>query len=174
MKVVVKPTTFGVSNPLRRIGVSAFGYGGTNAHAILESTQSVISGYSAHKPMRRADTSSDRLCCDRIEADRPHLLLFSAHDEVTLKNNITDYSKKCKASDLIDLQYTLGLRRTKLSKRAFAIARRATLESDIQAAIVSDYSPGKDMTLAFVFTGMVQRCYLTLIFDPLLLIIIMD
>ncbi|KAI0025583.1 putative polyketide synthase [Xylariomycetidae sp. FL0641] len=154
VKVVREPTPFPASMPVKRIGVSAFGFGGTNAHAVLESADSVAPGYRAHKFMHHAEGVPNGTAHSDPDADRPHLLLFSAHDGPTLKNNIANYSTHVHEADLIDLAYTLGLRRTKFPCRAVAVGRKETLERDIQAASTDTISaPNVPAKPAFVFTG---------------------
>ncbi|RYP74755.1 hypothetical protein DL771_002819 [Monosporascus sp. 5C6A] len=154
VKVVTEPTPFPKSTPVHRIGVSAFGYGGTNAHTILESTQSLIPGYHSHKFMHCLKGVPDGLKHEDPDADRPYLLLFSAHDVPTLKNNLADYLGCCNDAQLIDLAYTLGLRRTKFPQRAFAVVRKESLESDIKVGMndITSFS-GQALIPAFAFTG---------------------
>ncbi|EMR63202.1 putative polyketide protein [Eutypa lata UCREL1] len=45
VKVVIEPSPLPMRSLVQRIGVSAYGYGGTNAHAILESVQSHVPNY---------------------------------------------------------------------------------------------------------------------------------
>lgn len=154
VKVVTKPTGFPASASSRRIGVSAYGYGGTVAHAVLESARSVAPEYSAHRSMRHLKGIEDELGCVEPDAGRPHLLLFSAHDRPTLQNNIEAFSTRCQDASLVDLAYTLGLRRTKFQERAFAVARRESFESDVKGALCEISSaPQEAACLAFVFTG---------------------
>lgn len=158
LKVVTEPTSWPSPLPLRRIGVNAFGYAGTNAHAILESIQSMVPrGYHGHKfvsPYRPdAMTNGHSGWVDDVE-DRSHLLVFTAHDDPTLKNNLADYATRCSDAPLLDLAYTLGVRRTKLSRRAFAIAKRGAIQSAIAGATANITSaPSKPACPAFVFTG---------------------
>ncbi|KAI1502975.1 putative polyketide synthase [Biscogniauxia marginata] len=153
VKVVRKITPFTNSTPIRRIGVNAFGYGGTNAHAILESVNSLVPGYRTHKSMHHAEGVPNGSNRKDPDTARPHLLLFSAHDKPTLKNNLADYSMSCNTADLIDLAYTLGLRRTKFPQRAFAVARKESLELDIKAASNNIFSEREPTVPAFIFTG---------------------
>lgn len=61
---------------------------------------------------------------------------------------------RCSRFEMIDLAYTFGLHRTKLSQRTFAIGRKKSLEADIVAAS-SDIVPAivEKVNLAFIFTG---------------------
>ena len=157
VRVVSEPTPFPVSWTPRRVGVNAFGYGGTNAHAILESTHSVVPGYNGHKFMRQPTERTPSPIINDLEAERPHLLLFSAHNRVTLENYITDISSTCPGVCINDLSYTLGTRRTKLDQRTFAVTRINTFLSDVNAASAAITSSPRGKSIpAFVFTGMKQ------------------
>ncbi|KAI1806790.1 ketoacyl-synt-domain-containing protein [Daldinia bambusicola] len=154
VRVATEPTPFPASKPIRRISVNAFGYGGTNAHAILESAQSMAPGYRTHKIISQASKDTNGSIHRDLSDERAHLLVFSAHDEATLRNNLTNYSNGCNDKSLIDLAYTLGVRRTKFSHRTFAIARKESLESDITAASVNiTQAPSVPAIAALVFTG---------------------
>lgn len=86
--------------------------------------------------------------------DRGHLLLFSAHDEPTLRNNLIDHSAACNDAPLLDLAYTLGARRTKFTWRTFAVAKQGSVDSAIEGAAAGITSrPLEAARPAFVFTG---------------------
>ncbi|KAI3331710.1 ketoacyl-synt-domain-containing protein [Xylariaceae sp. AK1471] len=159
IRVVTTPIPFPSSPSPRRIGVSAYGYGGTNAHAILESAETAVARYLCHKSTRLSKESANDLT-DRPNhseggnADRAHLLLFSAHDVPTLQNNLADLSEHCQDINLLDLAHTLGLRRTKLAQRTFAISRKGNVASAIRGAALEIVSNARETTkAAFVFTG---------------------
>ncbi|KAF3056229.1 Lovastatin diketide synthase LovF [Daldinia childiae] len=136
VKVVTKPTGFPASASSRRIGVSAYG------------------------SMRHLKGIEEELGFEGSDDGRPQLLLFSAHDRPTLQNNIEAFSTSCQDASLVDLAYTLGLRRTKFQERAFAIARRETIESNVKDALCEISSaPQEAACLAFVFTGEMAAAY---------------
>jgi acyl transferase domain-containing protein len=136
--------------------VSAFGYGGTNAHAILENVQSYAPGQPRCRFARHAEGVPNGVAHGdpAAEDDWPHLLVFSTHDEPTLKNNIAGIASSCRDANPIDLAYTLALRRTRVSQRAFTIGRKTSLEADINAAFTESIAaPAKPALPAFIFTG---------------------
>ncbi|KAJ2996994.1 hypothetical protein NUW58_g789 [Xylaria curta] len=148
VQVVSEPTPFPVSQTIKRVGVNAFGYGGTNAHAIIESTESFVPGYQGHRLPVEHQVNGE------TDNNRPSLLVFSAHDEATLKSNLESYAERCGNANLTDLAYTLGVRRTKLSHRTFTVARKQDIISDIRSAAVDiTIQPENPAKLAFVFTG---------------------
>lgn len=160
VKVVTAPIAFSSSRPLRRIGISAYGYGGTVAHAVLESAKSIIPDYCSHKFMRPIKDTPNGSGYAEADADRPYLLLFSAHDRPTLKNNIDEYSTLCQDVNLLDFAYTLGLRRTKFQERAFAIVGGEIFNSSFEAASADiRTAPREAACPAFVFTGKALPLY---------------
>jgi len=150
VKVVTEPTFFSPLYPIRRVGVNAFGYGGTNSHAIIDNVESVVPDYCRHKNIRRLGQSSNGV---REKKDRAHLLVFSAHDKTTLKRNMNAYSKIEGNFDLIDLAYTLSTRRSKLACRAFATCRDESYGPDINVASEITIEQSKINAVAFAFTG---------------------
>ncbi|MBD0343481.1 MAG: FkbM family methyltransferase [Coleofasciculus sp. Co-bin14] len=127
----------------RRAGVSAFGFGGTNAHVILEEAPTV----------------------EASEATRPwHLLVLSAKTPSALETateNLTDYLKQHPDLNLPDVAYTL-----QVSRRSFS-HRRMVVCKDVPDAIAALQDPKRVLTgiqetsesvrerpVAFMFTGL--------------------
>ncbi|KAL9047293.1 MAG: hypothetical protein Q9214_000093 [Letrouitia sp. 1 TL-2023] len=48
VKVVTETTPWPVSKPIKRASINSFGYGGANAHAIIESIESIVPGYKPY------------------------------------------------------------------------------------------------------------------------------
>ena len=84
VKVVSEPTPFPAHLPVRRVSVNSFGYGGTNAHMIIENVQSFLPAYEHPLPRLKPRGNFDR--------GRPFLLPFSAHDRPTLNRNIAAHA----------------------------------------------------------------------------------
>lgn len=83
------------------------------------------------------------------------LLAFSAHDRPTLKKNISNIRDVAEKYDLLDLSYTLGVRRSRLSSRAFAVATADTTSISLEENSLK-FADKKDSVVpkaAFVFTG---------------------
>lgn len=116
--------------------MNSFGIGGSNAHAILESTSTISLKF------RNASH----------EASNTQLLVLSAHTADTLRkriDQITDYVKNHTAR-LHDLSYTLSARRSHLSHRAFAVVQpNNPILDDATFSIFNTSSPN----VIFVFTG---------------------
>lgn len=82
------------------------------------------------------------------------LLCFSAHNESSLNANIAALSRVINNHPLADVAYTLGARRSKLTKRAFRIVDKNHAAQGIMEDRQSVFSsPVEIQRLAFIFTG---------------------
>lgn len=149
--------------PVRRVSINSFGYGGTNAHIIVEGAESLLQGrhagspgytYSDESQPRRGGKS--RLSRRTKHQNRPFLLLFSAHDKATLNRNIDAHAKVAHKYELIDLSHTLASRRSVLASKGFTVASQRTLSdafTDISRSFNFGEQKRKYSRAGFVFTG---------------------
>ncbi|KXX75870.1 Lovastatin diketide synthase LovF [Madurella mycetomatis] len=161
---------------LRRVSINSFGFGGSNAHVILDDAYNYLSSRHLVGNHQTAifvdDCSSDSGVSDvrsaeatKLEAAadrRPKLLAFSTHDKGGIKRLAGSYTKFADKTQiqtpqegrfLHDMAYTLAARRTGFAFRSFAVATSLEdLASSLSAAPVLKRS-SKNGALAFVFTG---------------------
>ena len=151
MDVVTEPTPFPAHLPVKRVSVNSFGYGGTNAHLIIESAESLTLTAPTYSDSDR-QTKALRGAYNR---NRPFLLPFSAHDKATLKRNIAAHSKVASKYNLLDLSYTLACRRSNLVSKGFVVANHANVESQLgsDAAAFAFAEKKRTPTIGFAFTG---------------------
>ncbi|KAK9413823.1 hypothetical protein SUNI508_11641 [Seiridium unicorne] len=139
---------------LRRASINSFGFGGSNAHAIIE---------QAAPDVRRHYTSSftstaDKPIWEDEEEDgstaRPQLLIVSGNDAVSLHANIAalcDHVVNPRVTaSLLDLAYTLSERRSRLWHRAFVTTSdKGFSDNDFIASKRGSEEP----RVGFIFTG---------------------
>jgi acyl transferase domain-containing protein len=124
----------------RRAGVSAFGIGGTNAHAVLEEAPFVES----------------------VEESRPcQLLLISARTASALDaatRNLSAHLKQHPDARLADVAYTLGVGRQAFAHRRVAVCENAeaaasALDSLDPKRVFSGAHPAAERQVVFMFPG---------------------
>ncbi|PQE28159.1 lovastatin nonaketide synthase protein [Rutstroemia sp. NJR-2017a BBW] len=145
-----------------RASINSFGYGGANAHAIIEGADSILPGTTTHvrrgqlnedeespKEVVGANSSLPELSMRRSE----FLLIFSAHDSSTLKRNIERYREVAEDYNISDLAYTLGCRRSAFFNCAYSVVREEDVEEDLMEHEITFGKRGKGGNIAFIFTG---------------------
>ncbi|KAI9789487.1 MAG: Type I Iterative PKS [Peltula sp. TS41687] len=144
MKIVTTATPW--PTPLHRASISSFGYGGANAHAILESIDNVLPGYRESRLEKKAKDSA-----------RKYVLPFSASSVQALESRISTIQERLNAGkeyDLDDLSYTLGNRRSRLSEKGYLITSPATIKADFSPEnLVTSKQAAPSHPFCFVFTG---------------------
>ncbi|RYP69053.1 hypothetical protein DL769_005371 [Monosporascus sp. CRB-8-3] len=132
----------------RRASVSSFGYGGTNAHVIIENVEALVPGYRHGEPKPSGDNVLPE------EFRRPLLVTMSAHDKTTLTNNINAHAAVVDKYHLVDIVHTLSAKRNKMVHRGFAVATEGTASGDLSLANFKfGTSPKPLAEIGFIFTG---------------------
>ena len=149
--MVTEPTPFPAHLPVKRVSVNSFGYGGTNAHMIVESADSFL----PFGPTYLDNRTKAKAPRGTFNRKRAFLLPFSAHDKATLKRNIAATGKAAGQYNLLDLSYTLANRRSRFPSRGYAVTSYASLEGTFSstAETFTFADKKKRPTLGFAFTG---------------------
>jgi acyl transferase domain-containing protein len=158
IQVPVEPTLFPSHLPVRRVSVNTCGYGGTNAHVIIEEAASMLRRSQTYKYIDNTHTPRTKLIAPRRTSHRkrPFLLPFSAHDKHALHRNIEAHGQVADKYNLLDLSYTLATRRTNFASKGFAVSSHKTLKdvfSDIKSSFIFSEKKRATPTVGFVFTG---------------------
>jgi acyl transferase domain-containing protein len=140
----------------RRAGVSAFGFGGANAHAIIEEFDASAIG----KPLATSHPNAER-------QDRPrHLLTLSARSAqalAELAGRYADFAEANPSASLADVAHTANTGREHFPYRlAVAASSLAEVRDSLHAYVADPLAPGvvcgqpkhdRPPWVAFLFTG---------------------
>ncbi|KAL5456401.1 hypothetical protein PMIN06_003908 [Paraphaeosphaeria minitans] len=117
--------------PFKRASVNSFGFGGSNAHVILDEAKTGAAASQMHfkSSFGQAD-DFDFFVEEKLEP--PQVLVFSANDVASLQSYADSLNKHllnpAVSVELTDLAHTLSERRTKHFNRAYLIARSAQVD----------------------------------------------
>jgi acyl transferase domain-containing protein len=145
----------------RRASINSFGFGGANAHAIVESPEYLLG--ESLPSFKSSYVNSENIGDDFFSSDtepmngvqhNSKLIIVSANDETALKASIKRLSSHLLHPGvdvtLNDLAFTLSERRSRLYHRAYSIQKNTRLNP-------STFATGKlashDVKVGFIFTG---------------------
>ncbi|KAF7558287.1 hypothetical protein G7Z17_g66 [Cylindrodendrum hubeiense] len=147
---------------VRRISVNSFGYGGANAHIIIDAAdshvgKSLVNGTGINGHCNGEFNGGADKPTTSANASQAHLLPFSANKLASLYGRVESLLKLDLSSiSIADLTYTLGQRRTHLPIRGYIVANEATITQDIAVENIRLSDSENDLAegnFAFVFTG---------------------
>ena len=139
-------------NGIRRASINSFGYGGTNAHVILE-------GYQHSKPIEAPPPASAKQV-PHMGHQRPFLIPLSSHSENAGKllcGSLVSHLERHPDTTPQDLAYSLSVRRSMHRYRSFAIGNdKDTIARELATPQpIAAWTPTDEATprLGFIMTG---------------------
>ncbi|KAI1298538.1 polyketide synthase-like protein [Xylaria venustula] len=148
VKVVTKEEKW--PRHMRRASINSFGYGGANAHVIVESVGS-YRGVDLKSPSTRLEVHND-----------PFVLPVTAKSKRSLEKRLAQITSLAETADpahLRALALTLGTRKSQLTEKAALLALPAgspkLKKTHVHRLlpVLGESQPGAALPLAFVFTG---------------------
>ncbi|KAI1120248.1 hypothetical protein F5Y10DRAFT_283450 [Nemania abortiva] len=130
------------------LDVNSFGYGGANAHAIIESSESYLPGYRSFK---KRGVVGDAIIPAPTSVRNSRTL--NVRERTHLKANVEKHREVASQYDLLDLAFTLGTRRSFFFNRGYAIASADSIANDLDPDEMTFGKRGSGAKIAFIFTG---------------------
>lgn len=150
---------------LRRISVASFGYGGSNAHAILDDAFNFLQSRNLKGLTCSADpflSASHAASTSRSNLSS-QVLVWSTEDEAGVDRTIEAYTDHFQNLDLASLENTsflpqlantLATKRSQLQWRSFAIVDSVNaLGESLKNLVSKPVRVGKGQNIGFIFTG---------------------
>ncbi|KAF5698709.1 polyketide synthase [Fusarium mundagurra] len=144
-----EPTPMPRHLPVMRLSVNYFGYGGTNAHTIVESPKSLLSMPQNYKYSMHGHCVKTKLARGAVNRSRPYLLVFWAYDTGALKRNPIAHGKVAAKYNLLDISFTIANHRTRFQSKGMPMTLYPTFLKAIRRMdlILEDLEDAPSWTL---------------------------
>ncbi|KAG9868942.1 ketoacyl-synt-domain-containing protein, partial [Aureobasidium melanogenum] len=162
---VVRATMPWPEKSCKRVSINSFGYGGSNAHCIVETPRILLGPRNGHAISQTSSNGAHdgTTACEMIgittfqiqRTPKRYLFALSAHDPHALDRNLDTLAVVADKYSAVDIAYTLAQKRSKHRCTAFTTVIESNIESQlipekIQRTSTMATAP---VVIAFVFTG---------------------
>jgi acyl transferase domain-containing protein len=133
-----------------RASVNSFGFGGTNAHVILESYQEPWRTPPRQQAQDNGEEKNEHLQESESDQGLPSLFVFSAKSQASLLGNLLQVAEYIQSYPSLDLDSLSSILHSRRSTFAFRIpivaASRSSLLEALQEHVLSATASGSDQT----------------------------
>ncbi|WP_344564250.1 SDR family NAD(P)-dependent oxidoreductase [Streptomyces axinellae] len=165
LRVPTEVTDFPAWSGPRRAGVNSFGFGGTNAHAILEQAPvggettggALVDGETAGSPPVDGETASSEPADAETEGGTPRLLALSARSPKALRALADQYAELLErpgAPPLRRVARAAARQRQHHALRTFVVAGAPARAAELLRQREAGSRPSSRPEVSFVYTGM--------------------
>ncbi|GKT67046.1 PKSN polyketide synthase for alternapyrone biosynthesis [Colletotrichum tofieldiae] len=141
----------------RRASVNSFGFGGANAHAILDDASHFLAAHGLPPFHATVGDKSTVAGSGMHPTDDHKLFVFSTHDSSGIPRLATAYAEFLRQDPSVnveDLAYTLGSRRSRFNFRSYVVAPSlADLAASLEDPLPSAVRASRHDNVIFIFTG---------------------
>lgn len=158
---------------MHRASVNNFGFGGSNAHVIVDDAYGYMSSRGIPGNYQRPTAQSEHThelpmsCTRKEQKDESRVFILPGSNELSLRQQekalgqyLRERQDTCSSGILCDFAYTLGERRSKLLwKSAFVATSLSQLAEDITTRGIRPAKLSKTKIIDFIFTGQGAQWY---------------
>ncbi|PLB52311.1 polyketide synthase [Aspergillus steynii IBT 23096] len=167
IKIPTKPIAWPTPG-LRRASVSSFGYGGSNAHVVLDDAYHYLQQHSLDAPHCTLPEGHSNATNGHAPELTSRLLILSGEDEGAIGRMVDAYKQYANSTKiphekesrfLGELAETLSAKRSQLSWRAYSVVDSLAALKALHTSISKPVHINRSLALGYIFTGQGAQYY---------------